>query len=423
MAFLFNFCSVNSNESRPTTNTQPLLSENENENENEIISQLNKEISSLKSKLEKITENNNNTDKSEKLLTEIRELQEENDKRKRELDEIKEENEALKDETEVLESQRNQYEIWSNQKRDKLEKLQKEYNELKETNKSEKEYNKLNTEKQSLEIKYNELQIKYEKQQENINRKNIDYEQLYKEYKELETRNEQIIKQYKRLKDDKNKLQILYENLEIEKAKLLLKNKELQNNKNMDNTDEIDDNLLIKPKQTRQHLKTVSKFKNGDIDKKEDIKKDYSDFSIQQEILKDESLRNKSLSLLKDNNAEFVKFVKKMLQSDISTDKIWQKIDTTSSGKIGTKKLPKLLSLPVIFYQATQFAKNKENKNQFKPKVDDISTQHISIWIITNYGVKTEDGSYRMSITKQDFKISLIRWLQEYIDCNGMKKK
>ena len=40
-----------------------------------------------------------------------------------------------------------------------------------------------------------------------------------------------------------------------------------------------------------------------------------------------------------------------------------------------------------------------------------------------HYGTKTEDGSYRIQITKTDFKTKLISWLQEYIDHNGLKKK
>eukprot|EP00486_Rosalina_sp_Unknown_P006314 CAMPEP_0201569468 /NCGR_PEP_ID=MMETSP0190_2-20130828/11153_1 /ASSEMBLY_ACC=CAM_ASM_000263 /TAXON_ID=37353 /ORGANISM="Rosalina sp." /LENGTH=234 /DNA_ID=CAMNT_0047991797 /DNA_START=20 /DNA_END=724 /DNA_ORIENTATION=- len=149
--------------------------------------------------------------------------------------------------------------------------------------------------------------------------------------------------------------------------------------------------------------------------------RDYRQTQIQQEIINNESLRNESLQLLSDNNQGLIKFMKKMIASDVSVNKIWNKIDSSGTGKIGTKKLAKFLTLPVIFYKATQHQKNKENKGTaFKPNIDISCVEHLSVWIICSYGVKTEDGSYRISIAKIDFKKKLIGWFQEYIDCDGM---
>ena len=74
----------------------------------------------------------------------------------------------------------------------------------------------------------------------------------------------------------------------------------------------------------------------------------------------------------------------------------------------------------MIFYKAHQFQKDKDNKGaKFEPNIDISCFEHLSIWIIRSNGFKAEDGSYRIRMTKNDFKTKLIPWLEQYINQDG----
>ena len=359
MSFLFNFCVGENAQKRPTVNIEKQPQKTQQEQQKQSL--LNNKTVENKNKNVLLQ-----SDKNE----EIKQL-------KKKVESLNMELDSMKHKYNALNMEKDKWLVSISGNDDKLQKLLSELKKYK--------LNSEETDKKLLllQTEYNEINDLYKRNCEELN-------ETKDEVQVLEQQLNQYEKWLEKSRGNKKQLQETIDSLKKQNDKLL--DKLNDDNKNNNNNNDNNNN-----------------------------KKDYSSSSIQGSILKNSELRSLSLSLLKGSNNGLIRFMTKMLASDVTADKIWNKQDINNSGKISTKKIPKLLSLPVIFYKVTQH--QKKNKNGDKPNIDNAliikSIEHLSIWIIIKYGKKTEDGSYRMQLTKKDFKTKLISWMNEYIECDG----
>ncbi len=96
-------------------------------------------------------------------------------------------------------------------------------------------------------------------------------------------------------------------------------------------------------------------------------------------ILEDPKLKALSVELVTGSKGEFVKFVKKILNSKLK-DKIWLKCDSKGTGVIDEEKFMFFWILPVTLFKVAQFQRKNKTKEKHQPDAEQLrrDIQHLA---------------------------------------------
>merc|ERR1712048_1201186 len=131
------------------------------------------------------------------------------------------------------------------------------------------------------------------------------------------------------------------------------------------------------------------------------------------DILKNETLKQRSLHLITNDDNEFIQFLQKIFKTKLN-EKIWNKCDPQNDGEIGTKMFMFLWSLPVtLFHVAMHQRKHgNESKPELDPKEIELDYLHLATWIVHKYGQQNKAFILR----KESFAENLIKYVTAYAD-------
>jgi len=193
--------------------------------------------------------------------------------------------------------------------------------------------------------------------------------------------------------------------------------------------------------ETDDDQKTTTSSKLS-VKKKSQKHRHYDNISEQIEILNNEDLKNKSLSLCLEqerisksgSDKGIIMFFTKYLKQK-TVDQIFSKSGKTQKSDpnyiSSASGLVNVLSFATILYKVKAYQVIHSDK---RPKIDNAdiknTVKYLSIWIVRSHGVKTgntyydnktnkEYPFYSIKISKQDFSKAITQYLKEFVDKKG----
>jgi len=134
-------------------------------------------------------------------------------------------------------------------------------------------------------------------------------------------------------------------------------------------------------------------------------------------------LRKRSLSLVADNNREFILFLQSILGSErqATQDVIWNKCDPNGLGKIDEHKFMRFWEEPVRMFKVARY--QRDQRTEEIPHIDTKQLRtdytHLATWIVRRYGTEQTDGSSQFILHKEHFADAIVSFLNAYAEAKG----